>query len=171
MPSLRLVPYGPAAVAALREAIAAAKGDDPLQPVTVAVPSNYAGLSLRRTLGATGRGLVNVRFIVLPRIAELLGSPALAAEGKRPLTGPVRAEAVRTVVAADPGIFGEVSDHVATERSLESTFRDLRRAPEGALASVERQGERAAHVVRLFRDFRRPDAGILRRGGPGSRRC
>jgi ATP-dependent helicase/nuclease subunit B len=154
MPSLRLVPYGPAAVAALREAIAAAKGDDPLQPVTVAVPSNYAGLSLRRTLGATGRGLVNVRFIVLPRIAELLGSPALAAEGKRPLTSPVRAEAVRAVVAADPGIFEAVADHVATERSLESTFRDLRRAPESALASVERQGKRAAHVVRLFRDFR-----------------
>ena len=133
MPSLRLVPYGPPAVEALREAIAAAKGGDPLQPVTVAVPSNYAGLSLRRALGSTGRGLVNVRFIVLPRIAELLGSPALAEEGKRPLTSPVRAEAVRAAVAADPGIFGPVREHAATERSLEATFRDLRRAPEGAL--------------------------------------
>jgi ATP-dependent helicase/nuclease subunit B len=154
MPSLRLVPYGQPAVEALREAIAAAKGGDPLQPVTVAVPSNYAGLSLRRALGSTGRGLVNVRFIVLPRIAELLGSPALAEQKKRPLTSPVRAEAVRAAVAADPGIFGPVREHAATERSLEATFRDLRRAPEGTLKSVRAQSERAAQVVRLFRAFR-----------------
>jgi hypothetical protein len=155
MPSLRLVPYGQPAVEALRETIAAAKGGDPLQPVTVAVPSNYAGLSLRRALGSSGRGIVNVRFIVLPRIAELLGSPALAEQKKRPLTSPVRAEAVRAAVAADPGIFGPVCEHAAMERSLEATFRDLRRAPEGALESVRAQGKRAAQVVRLFQDFRR----------------
>src|SRR4030042_34939 len=99
MPSLLLVLYGPPAVEALREEIAAAKGGDPLQPVTVAVPSNYAGLSLRRALGSTGRGLVNVRFIVLPRIAELLGSPALPEEGQRPLSSPVPAEAGGAVAA------------------------------------------------------------------------
>jgi len=96
---LRLVSFGPPATGALQEAISAAKGSDPLQPVTVAVPSNYAGLSLRRRLGASQGGPVNVGFIVFSRVAELLGSPALASAGKRPLTSPVRAEAVRGALA------------------------------------------------------------------------
>ena len=80
MSTLRLVPFGPPATSALQQAIAAAKGSDPLQPVTVAVPSNYAGLSLRRRLGASQGGLVNVGFIVFSRVAELLGSPAVGAK-------------------------------------------------------------------------------------------
>jgi len=155
---LRLVSFGPLATGALRAAISAAKGSDPLQPVTVAVPSNYAGLSLRRRLGASQGGLVNVGFIVFSRVAELLGSPALASAGKRPLTSPVRAEAVRAALAADPGIFAAVREHTSTERSLEATFRELRRAPDGSLDLIAAQNARAADVVRLYRDFRRRTA-------------
>jgi RecB family exonuclease len=155
---LRLVSFGPLATGALQEAIAAAKGSDPLQPVTVAVPSNYAGLSLRRRLGASQGGLVNVGFIVFSRVAELLGSPALASAGKRPLTSPVRAEAVRAALAAKPGIFATVREHTSTERSLEATFRELRRAPDGSLDLIAAQNARAADVVRLYRDFRRRTA-------------
>lgn len=155
MASLYLVPYGQPALHRLREAIAAARQGDLLQPVTVAVPSNYAALSLRRALGATERGTIGVRFDVLPRVAELLGSPGLAAAGRRPLSDAVRAEAVRAALAAAPGIFEEVRDHAATERSLEWTFRELRRSPEEALPALEPQSERAAHVVRLFREYRR----------------
>jgi hypothetical protein len=166
--SLRLVPYGPSAARALRDAVLAAKGDDPLAPVTVAVPSNYAGLSLRRRLGAgdlslaplTGReGLVNVRFLVFARVAELLGAPSLAARGLRPLTAPVRGEAVRAALSADPGPFGDVAQHGATERSLEWTFRDLAQAPDAALEAVARQSARAAHIVRLYRLFRESTTG------------
>lgn len=160
MPSLRLVPYGRPAALTLRDAVVAAKGGDPLAPITVAVPSNYAGLSLRRRLGAgelslgPREGLVNVRFLVLARIAELLGAPSLATQGRRPLTGPVRAEAARAALAADPGLFRDVAQHPATERSLDLTFRDLRQAPEEALDAVAARSERAAQVVRLYRDFR-----------------
>lgn len=155
MPFFRLVPHGPPAALALRDAIAEAKRGDALAPVTVAVPSNYAGLSLRRRLGAERDGLINVRFLVLARAAELLGAPALAATGRRPLTGPVRGEAVRAALAADAGIFRDVAAHRSTERSLESTFRDLRQAPERSLDAVAGQSERAGHVVRLYREFRR----------------
>ena len=167
MPLLRLVPYGQPAALALRDAVLTAKAGDALAPVTVAVPSNYAGLSLRRRLGAgelslaalTGRdGLVNARFLVFARVAELLGAPTLAASGLRPLTAPVRAEAVRAALATDPGPFGDVAEHSATERSVEWTFRDLAQAPEGALDTVATQGARAAHIVRLYRMFRQETA-------------
>ncbi len=155
MSSLQLISYGPDAIAALRGAIDRAKGDDALAPVTVAVPSNYAGLSLRRKLAADSeRGLVNVRFYVLPRVAELLGAPLLAAQGRKPLTSPVRAEAIRAVLTNDPGVFRDVVEHAATERSLDATFRDLRNAPDAALDAIARHGDRAAHVVRLYRTFR-----------------
>jgi hypothetical protein len=156
MSVFRLVPYGPEAIGALRAAIDRAKGDDALAPVTVAIPSNYAGLSLRRKLAAENeRGLVNVRFYVLPRVAELLGAPLLAAQGRKPLTTPVRSEAVRAVLADDPGdIFRDVAEHAATERSLDSTFRDLRNAPDSALDAIAARSARATQVVRLYRAFR-----------------
>jgi len=155
-----LVPYGEEAERALRDAIVAAKGGHALAPVTVAVPSNYTGLSVRRRLGrgelrlGDASGYVNVRFIVLARVAELLGAPALAAQQRRPLTSAVRAEAIRAALADDPGVFREVADHTATERSLDATFRDLRRTPEDALPAIERQGPRAASVVRAYRHVR-----------------
>ena len=164
MTTLCVVPYGPAATLALRDAIVRAKDGDPLAPVTVAVPSNYAGLSLRRSLGlgdlslsaVSGRdGIVNVRFIVLARVAELLGAPTLAAERRRPLTGAVRAEAIRAALAEDPGVFRDVAEHTATERSLDATLRDLRRSPESLLPAVERQGPRAATVVRAYHHVRK----------------
>jgi ATP-dependent helicase/nuclease subunit B len=160
MRSLRLVSYGPEAAAALRDTVATAKAGDPLAPVTVAVPSNYAGLSLRRRLGAgalvlNGRaGLVNVRFYVLARVAELLGAPTLAAQRRRPLTSAVRAEAVRAALEGGAGVFADVAEHPATERSLDSTFRDLRRGSDASLNAVAARSRRAADVVRLYRRFR-----------------
>ncbi len=167
MPSLRFVHYGPAAELALRDAVIEAKSGEALAPVTVAVPSNYAGLSLRRRLGAgplslaslTGReGLLNVRLLVLARVAELLGAPALAAQGRRPLTNPVRAEAIRAALAAGPGVFHAVAEHPATERRLDRTLRELRAAPADALDEIAGQNDRAASVVRLFRHMRESTA-------------
>ncbi len=149
---IRLTQIGPPAREVLWDLISEAKGADALAPVTVAVPSPYAGLSLRRELGAR-RGLVNVRFMALARVAELLGAPALAATGRRPLAGPLRDEAVHAALAADPGPFAAVAEHPSTTTRLAATFHDLRRAGSD-LAGLAGRGARAEAVARLYADFR-----------------
>ena len=100
-----------------------AKVADPLAPVTVAVPSPYAGLALRRDL-ARRNGLVNVRFVALARIAELIGAPDLAAAGRVPLSAVRRVEAVHAALHAAPGAFAGVADHRGTELALAATLAD-----------------------------------------------
>src|SRR5581483_11025283 len=123
--NLQLVPHGPAARHALFALVRAHQRDDPLTPVTVAVPSPYAGLSLRRELGAE-HGLLNVRFVALARVAELLGAPYLAEPDRRPLTPAIGRGAIRAALAQDAGELSPVAAHPATVRSLATTFADLR---------------------------------------------
>lgn len=157
MSRLTLAAPGLPAQRALWRTIDELKADDPLAPVTVAVPSAYAGLSLRR--GLAGRadtpGLVNVRFLSLNRVAELLGAPSLAQPDRRPLTPALRAAAVRAALAEEPGVFGPVATHGATERAVDATLRDLAPASDAALARLRHgAGPRAASVARLCRRFR-----------------
>lgn len=150
-PKARWVPVGRPAQEALAATVAEAKGGDALAPVTVAVPSVFAGLALRRALTALLGGLVNVRFLVAARMAELLGAPRLAAAGRRPLTRALRAEAVRRALADDPGPFGDVALHPATVRSVEQAFVELRRAGPAAVAALARRDERGRHLAGVVR--------------------
>ncbi|HSO96785.1 MAG TPA: PD-(D/E)XK nuclease family protein, partial [Acidimicrobiia bacterium] len=156
-PALPVAPIVAGAGRAAREAlwgqVRAAKHGDPLAPVTVAVPSPYAGLSLRRALGRQG-GLVNVRFLPLARIAELLGGPRLAEDGRVPLTAARRAEAVHAALHATPGPFAAVATQPSTEDRLSVTFADLRRAPDSTLTALTVRGPRAAAVADLYVRYR-----------------
>lgn len=151
------VRYGRPAAIALRAAVAAAKGDEPLAPVTVVVPTNHVGVASRRLIGtgslgpACGRGVgvTAVDFLTVARLAELLGAPALAAAGRRPVSTPVLAAAVRAELGSDPGVFGPVAGHTATEAALVGAYRELRDVSPGAAAAVAAQGARAADVIRV----------------------
>ncbi len=154
--------YGHEAALALRDAVATAKAGEPLAPVTVVVPSNHVGVASRRLLASgslgpvtgTGVGLAAAAFVTTYRLAELLGASVLAGQGKRPVSTPVLAAAVRAELAADPGLFGPVAEHPATESALVSTYRELRDLSPAALDHLADSSDRAREVVRLHRAVR-----------------
>ena len=133
------VPAGRSYTVAIRDAIATAKAGDPLRAVRVIVPSNIAGLSLRRMLGSSlladggpllaPSGIANVNFSTPFQFASLLAASSLAASGQRPLTTPVLAAAVRHVLATEPGRFGAVAEHVATETALIRAYGEITEMP------------------------------------------
>src|SRR5258706_9785705 len=82
---------------------------DPLRPVTVVVPTNQAGLAVRRRIAA--RGYANVRFTVLARLAESLGASLLADGDKAPLTAATRAALLRGALMAAGGPLAQSADH------------------------------------------------------------
>lgn len=147
-------PYGRPAVSLLAAQLRAAKGGDPLAPVTVIVPSNYAAVSTRRALAAQPRGLANVSFLTLHRLAERLGTTPLAAAGRRPVSAPVLAQAIRAILAEDPGVFAPVAEHPATELALVTTTRELAGLTEPALDALAACSPRAGDVVRIARRVR-----------------
>ena len=151
--------YGRPAVAALHAQIVAAKRDEPLAPVTVVVPTNSVGVATRRLLASgelgpitsRGTGVVGVNFLTVYRLAELLAAPALAAAGRRPVSTPVVAAAVRRALADAPGLFAPVAEHPATEEALAAVHRELGDLDDRALDVLARQSARARDVVRLHR--------------------
>ena len=143
-----IVGYGPDAFQRLAALIAEAKTKDIFAPVTVVAPSPYAGLSLRRQL-ASAAGVVNVRFMVLPRLAEYLGSPRLVAEGKSPLSSLVEMAAIRETGSgmAGEGPLGAIADHPKLHSSLSNSFRDLDRLTKEQLNSVRAADPLRAQMI------------------------
>ena len=124
------------------------QAEDRFAPVTVVVPTTYAGLYLRRDIGR--RGLVNVRFMPLARVAELLGAPSLAANGQRPLKPPIEFAAVRRAAGEAAGELEPFRAHPSFHASLRSTFRDLRRAAPDAITALERRRGMSGEIARLY---------------------
>ena len=150
-----VVSYGRAATCALAARIRAAKAaGHPLDPVTVVVPSNTAGLSARRLLavGDADRGLeptnlANVSFVTPFRLAELVAAGALG--HRRPLTNPVLAAAVRAALRDAPGMFAPVAGHQATQNAVVSVYSELSRALPETRAAIAAASHRGSEVVRL----------------------
>ncbi|MCY3990630.1 MAG: PD-(D/E)XK nuclease family protein [Caldilineaceae bacterium] len=128
------------------------QAEDPFAPVTVVVPSTYAGLYLRRDIGR--RGLVNVRFMPLPRLAELLGAQSLAAEGRGPLKPAIEFAAVRRAAKEAAGELEPFRTHSSFHTGLRATFRDLVRAAPNVLAALESREGISGEIARLFSRYR-----------------
>lgn len=125
---------------------------DVLAPVTVVAPNRYSGLNLRQDLGQTG--FVNVRFIQLPVLSELLGAASLSATGRRPLTAALDSIFLRQALSGATDALSEVSRLPRTQASVKSSFRELRRLDDTALAALEGRGGVTGETVRLYRTYR-----------------
>ncbi len=151
----RVTAYGRAAVEMLAAQADELKGGDRLAPVTVVVASNYVAVAARRALAARPGGIANVTFVTLHRLAERLGAAKLAGAGRRPVSAPVIAAAMRAVLDEAPGVFAPVADHPATEQALVTAHRELRAVPDAALDAVAECSARASDVVRIHRAVRK----------------
>ena len=174
------VPYGRPAAEALRAEVRRAKGDEPLAPVTVVVPSNHVGVATRRLLGlghtrpgVPTRGTAWPRCRSSPSTASpsCSGPPGWPREGRRPVSTPVMAAALRAALADDPGVFAPVASHPATETALVAAYRELRDVSTDALDALARRGGRAPPTSSACTAPPGPPrAGVVRRGGPDRRR-
>jgi RecB family exonuclease len=150
---------GRGALEALRDALRRCKTDHPLAPVTVLVDDNAVGVATRRALASGDLGpicgdrpgLAAVTFSTVFRYGELLGAPVLAAAGRRPVSTPVVAAAIRRVLADDAGVFEAVADHPTTERRLVAAHRELAELDPAQLDALAGAGRRAAAVVDIHR--------------------
>ena len=135
-----------------------AQAHDIMAPVTIVGPTRYANLALRHELGS--HGFVNVRFIIMSQLSELLGAGRLGTSrpgesSPDPLTEVIRAVSIRQVLQRNSTSLSPVSNHPATRSRILSCFRELRSADEGVLNALEKQDGIPADVVRLYRAFRR----------------
>lgn len=136
------------ALAALADAIRAAKGGEPLTHVTVIVPTNAVGVTARRWLGSHG-GVAAIDLVTPARLAERLAGAELAAAGKRPISTPLVDITVREVLRRSPGDYAPVADHPSTVTSLRDLHRELRIAGPDASASFRSTSRRAAEAARV----------------------
>ena len=93
-------------------------------------------------------------FVTLHRLAERLGAVRSPQPGRRPVSAPVIAAAMRAVLDEAPGVFAPVADHPATEQALVTAYRELRAVPDAALDAVAACSVRASDVVRIHRAVR-----------------
>src|SRR5687767_12222904 len=107
--------------------IAGARRADPLNSVTVVVPSHASGLQLRRRLATYGP-FAAVRFETMPRVAELLGAGLLASQGRRPLARPIGDYVAGVVARESGGPLSAVGELPGYARTLRQIFLRLRRA-------------------------------------------
>ena len=152
-PRLQLVPFGAPAIAALADLIDAIKGDDPLRPVTVVMPSALASVTVRRSLARDG--VVATELVSLPALVPRLASRVLAARDQRPLGALETRLLIRSVLARADGRLSALGHHPATLAALDDTFRELRPLDAQELGALAAQSRRSAEVVDLYRSFLR----------------
>lgn len=120
--SVVAVAHGASAVDRLAELVGAR--EDPLAPLTVVVPTNYATVGVRRALGARG-GAAQVAVVTPLGLASQLVARELAEAGWSPLSPTQLGAFVRAELDAAPGPFARVARHPTTEAAIVAAYGEL----------------------------------------------
>jgi len=145
----------------LSDLISEKKQADVFAPVTVVVPSQYAGVALRRALAAD-HGLLNVRFMILPRLAEYIGSPALAKDGISPLVPLMEIASIRhiSMEGGADGPLRSVAQHEGLPALLRKTFRELSLVDADDLSNLAKTDDLRAQLVDWYLRFKEDSQGF-----------
>ncbi len=145
--------YGPDVYAALTEAVARAKGEDPLAEVMLVVATEAIGTAARRWLAANGPngspGIAGLSIVTLYRLAERIAAPSLAGGGRRPVTAPVLVGAMRAIVSTTDTCFSPIADHPQTARALADASAELNRLDPAVLPTLAGDRDVTAQVIEL----------------------
>jgi len=147
--------FGGPALAALREMLAHVRDGDPMTAVDVAVPSAFAGITVRRRFA--NPGLVGVRFAPLPRLIADRALPVLAAAGVQPLTSADRRAVTRGVLASSgSGLADSARRSARTVDVVAGVFAELDESAAGAAAirTLATGGRWPAELAVLYRRYR-----------------
>ena len=157
--------FGGPAFAALRDVLGHVRSGDPMTAVDVAVPSAFAGITVRRRFA--NPGLAGVRFASLPRLIADRALPVLAAAGVQPLTSAQRRAVVRGVLARSGGALADSARRSArTVDAVAGVFAELEESAAGA-AVIETlaAGDRwPAELAVLYRQYL---GAVATAAGPG----
>jgi hypothetical protein len=157
----------------MQKLIESAKAGVALAPVTVVAPTRLAGLQLRRKVGEgvqNGPGFLNVSFRTLESVAELLGTPALAVQGKLPLSEIVQLKATELALRSSPEL-RKLAGHPASVRKIAELLTDLRdarneEALSGPLKQVQEEYQRLTSGFHDDRDLYDAAVQAIEKGTP-----
>ena len=146
--------------------VAAAKGPDPLAPVTVVCPTVYAALAVRRSLGSVavagrGPGVANVECTTVDKLVRRVAGPVLVGRGLRLASSPVDLEALRSCAEEAGGWPADLGSQPRGLVALRSACTELRRCPRPVVAAM---GARPGRVGELARLVLEAGAHLLRQG-------
>ena len=127
----RWVPLGERLIEALWDEIAAARGEDPLSPITIVLPSFHSAFFMRRRLARDGP-LFNVQFLRVEDLADAIVGPV----DPRPPLSRLRASEIIHAVANDetivlPEAFRRIRGQDSFQSALHRTLDDLDASGEG----------------------------------------
>ncbi|MDA8295864.1 MAG: PD-(D/E)XK nuclease family protein [Actinomycetota bacterium] len=121
-------------------------------PVRVLTRSRATAMLVREQLvGTARRALVGVSFETAVDLARRLAEPTLLATGRRRLSRPVLAGALRRVLRSTPGSLAAVAEHGSTEDALVDAYEDLRWGGAALLEQLAATRGLGGELARWFR--------------------
>lgn len=141
----------------LRDDIAFARRDDIFHPVVVLVPSNLAGVHLRRSLACSGGSFCRVRFLTPADLASMLAenNPDYSLHHREMPPFGEKWLVALTAYEAAGGYFGPVTGRPGFSEALLQTFQELEEAGlEQVPLAPGGDENRIAELQRLYRRYR-----------------